>query len=171
MGAVLLGREFVARAHGLFARSARRSCSRPKIPRAHILFFGIAAVLLLDLTVPASAAPFLVGTWFGTGQPNDKSEMWVAHMLPNGDFRAEFRACIKGQAFDANQTGRWSLAGDMETITLITANGQPYTRTDTYKILFQDGKHQTYRYLKTGFVYNSARVDDKFEMPSCESIS
>lgn len=120
---------------------------------------------------PASAAPFLVGSWFGTGQPNDKSEMWLAHMLPNGDFRAEFRSCVKGQAYDLTQTGSWSLNGYVETISLLTVNGQFYPRTDTYKILFQNGKKQTYRYLKTGYVYNSSRVDDKFEMPNCESIS
>ena len=34
IGAGLLRREFVARAHMLYARSARRSCSRRKIPRA-----------------------------------------------------------------------------------------------------------------------------------------
>ena len=123
------------------------------------------------MTLPASAAPFLVGTWFGTGQPNDRSEMWMAHMLPNGDFRAEFRSCVKGHAFDQRQTGHWSLDKDVETITRSTVDGVPVQATDVYKILFQDGERQTYRYLGNGFVYNSRRVDDKFQMPSCESIS
>ena len=133
---------------------------------ARWIFLG----LLLTVS-SACAAPSLVGTWFGTGQPDDKGEMWIAHMLPNGEFRAEFRSCIKGKAFDVIQTGQWSLAGDIETISIITANGLLNLRTDTYKILFQDGKRQTYRYLATGFVYNSRRVDDKFQMPSCETLS
>ena len=171
MGAVLLGRECVARAHVPKARSARRSCSRPKNPRA-LAHPSLALVLLLPIFAsPASAAPFLVGTWFGTGQPDDKGEMWVAHMLPNGEFRAEFRSCVKGKALDMTQTGQWALAGDIETISIITADGLLYLRTDTYKILFQDGKKQTYRYMKTGYVYNSRRVDDKFQMPSCEAVS
>jgi hypothetical protein len=60
---------------------------------------------------------------------------------------------------------------DVETITLSSVNGIPLVQTDLYKILFQDGKRQTYRFLGNGWVYNSRRVDDKFEMPSCESIS
>ena len=128
-------------------------------------------LICLSQPIPACAAPFLVGNWFGTGQPHDKSEMWLAHMLPNGEFRAEFRACIKGQPFDDTQSGHWVLSGDMETITIVTADGQPYPRTDAYKILFQNGRKQTYEYLKTGYVYNSSRVDGKFEMPSCETVS
>ena len=127
--------------------------------------------MLSILASPVSAAPFLVGTWFGTGQPGDKGEMWMAHMLPNGDFRAEFRSCVKGKAFDLTQTGSWSLAGDIETITIMTVDGQFYPRSDTYKILSHSGKKQTYRYERTGFVYNSTRVDDKFQMPGCETIS
>ena len=128
------------------------------------------AIFLLNAS-SASAAPFLVGTWFGEGQPYDKHEMWVARMMPNGNFRAEFRACIKGQARDQIQTGRWSLAGDMETITTFTVNGKPDQFTSLYKILSQNGKKQTYRYMATGFVYTSTRVADTFEMPSCETIS
>ena len=38
MGACLLRREFVGRAHGLYARSARSSCSRRKNPRGVLVF-------------------------------------------------------------------------------------------------------------------------------------
>ena len=129
----------------------------------------ISAVLLFSPV--ASAAPFLVGTWFGEGQPYDKHEMWMAQMMPNGNFRAQFRSCIKGQAHDQIQTGQWSLAGDMETITTFTVYGKPDQFTSLYKILWQNGKKQTYRYMTTGFVYTSTRVADTFELPSCETIS
>jgi hypothetical protein len=49
--------------------------------------------VLLALAAPAAAAPFPVGAWFGQGQPHDKSEMWIARMLANGDFRVQFRTC------------------------------------------------------------------------------
>jgi hypothetical protein len=133
--------------------------------------FFVWLICFIASTSPLCAAPFLVGTWFGTGQPNDKSEMWIAQMLPNGDFRAQFRACIKGQALDQTNTGTWVLQGDIETISIITIDDQFWPRTDVYKILSHDSQRQTYRYLKTGFVYNSKRVDDKFQMPSCETIS
>ena len=132
------------------------------------LLFG-----LLLLALPASAAPqsWMVGTWFGSGQPNDKSEMFIAHMLPNGDFAAQFRACVKGKAHDTVNTGNWSLTGDLETITISTVNGQFFPRTDVYKILSHTDRKQTYRYEPTGFVYTSSRVKDNFQMPDCETIS
>ena len=117
------------------------------------------------------AAPFLVGSWFGTGQPDDRSQMWLAHMLPDGRFEAQFRSCVKGKGMDEVETGRWSLKGDSETIQVMMVNGQPFARRDEYKIEKFDKSSQTYRYLKTGYVYSSRRVADSFEMPSCEAIS
>ena len=170
MGAVLLGREFVARAHVRKARSARRSCSRPKIPRAHLVVASAFAVFSATL-VPAAAASFLVGTWYGTGQPNDKSEMWVARMGAHGEFHAEFRTCVKGHSRDQTNAGHWTIAGDVVTVTIETVNDKPSPRTDEYKVTSHDAKSQTYTYLPTGFVYHSRRVPDSFQLPSCESIS
>ena len=117
------------------------------------------------------AAPFLIGSWFGTGQPDDKATMWIAHMGADGGFAAQFRDCIKGQPFDEVETGRWRLDGDTETISVQTVNGAALSQEDTYKILSHDGQSQVYRYLRDGFVFTSHRVDDKFEMPSCDAIS
>ena len=119
----------------------------------------------------ALAAPFLIGTWFGTGQPDDKAAMWIAHMGANGAFAAQFRSCVKGKEMNEVETGRWRLEGDTETINIQTVNGQPWTREDVYKILSHDNQKQVYRYLRDGFVFTSHRVDAKFEMPSCEAIS
>ena len=49
------------------------------------------------------AAPFLIGSWFGTGQPDDKAAMWIAHMGANGGFAAQFRSCVKGKEVDEIQ--------------------------------------------------------------------
>jgi hypothetical protein len=117
------------------------------------------------------AAPFLIGAWFGQGQPDDKSEMWLVHNDPDSSFQVQFRACAKGKAMDQMETGRWSLAGDTETLQVLTVNGTPLAQREIYKILSHDGAKQIYRYLATGFVYTSRRVDGDFEMPSCEMIS
>ena len=117
------------------------------------------------------AAPFLVGAWFGQGQPDDKGEMWLAHNAPDGSFQVQFRSCRKGQALDQIETGRWSLNGDTETLQVLTVNGAPLAQKELYKVLSHDGAKQVYRYDVTGFVYTSRRVDDKFELPSCETIS
>jgi hypothetical protein len=115
--------------------------------------------------------PFLVGSWFGTGQPDDKGSMWLIHMTPDGNFQVLFRSCVKGKGLDEVETGRWQLSGDVETLHIQTVNGAKASQDDSYKILSHDGGKQTYQFLRTGFVYSSRRVDDKFEMPSCETIS
>ena len=57
-----------------------------------------AAFLILIAVGAAPSHPsFLTGFWFGQGEPHDKSEMWLAHAYPNGDFAVQFRACRKGQ--------------------------------------------------------------------------
>jgi hypothetical protein len=141
--------------------------------RSDQLIFNTAVLLtaLLVSATPTFAAPFLVGSWFGHGQPNDKSEMWLAHMGSDGIFRAQFRACIRGNASDSYQTGTWSLAGDIETIHLTNVDGHPFAQVDVYRILAHTAQKQTYRYEATGFVYNSNRVDEKFEMPTCDLTS
>ncbi len=129
----------------------------------------LAALLLASW--PAAAAPFLVGSWFGTGQPRDRSEMFLAHMLANGDFRAQFRTCIKGKMHDSFQTGSWNLTDDSLIITIVAVDGLFNPRNDAYKILSHDDSTQTYRYVPTGFVYKSGRVRANFQMPDCGLVS
>jgi len=130
-----------------------------------------ALAVLLVLGAPAAGAPFPVGTWFGQGQPHDRGEMWVAYMAAGGEFRVQFRACRKGKAIDQFEVGRWSLRGDLETIAIATVNGAPQPRQDRYKILHHDGRAQTYRYLRTGFVFTSHRVPGGYKMPPCDLVS
>jgi hypothetical protein len=129
-----------------------------------------ALALLLALGAPAPP-PFPVGTWFGQGQPHDRSEMWVARMAAGGAFQVQFRACRKGKPTDQFEAGHWSLRGDLETIAIATVNGAPQPRRDQYKILQHDGRSQVYRYLRTGFVFTSHRVPDGYEMPRCDLVS
>ena len=138
---------------------------------------GGAALLLLLLAAPAFAAEhpsFLTGYWFGRGEPNDKSEMWLAHASANGDFAVQFRACRRGQkgnqASDLVQKGTWWFQDGIEYVQITSSNGQIVFNETPYKILAHDGNHQTYS-MPSGFVFRSSRVDANFQMPPCELVS
>jgi len=136
-----------------------------------------AAALLILIAAPAAAPShpsFLTGFWFGQGEPHDKSEMWLAHAYPNGDFAVQFRACRKGQKGkrtpDLIQQGKWSFQDGIETVQITLSNGQIVFDETPYKILFHDGDHQTYS-MPDGFVFKSSRVDANFKMPECDLVS
>ena len=132
-----------------------------------------AAVALTLMTTPVLAAEhpsYLTGHWFGQGEPNDKSEMWLAHAGANGDFAVQFRACRKGKASDLIQKGTWWFQDGVEYIQITSSNGQVVFNETPYKILSHDGKHQTYS-MPSGFVFKSSRVDTAFRMPPCELVS
>jgi hypothetical protein len=134
---------------------------------------ALVAALVVTLAPAAAAPAWLPGSWFGTGQPNDKSEMWLERAGADGSFHVEFRACRQGKAFDNSNDGRWTLAGDAETITVDSVNGRKLIapRVDRYTILSHDDRKQVYRYEGTGFVYTSHRVDAKFVLPPCDLTS
>ena len=132
-----------------------------------------AAAALILLAAPALAAErpsYLIGHWFGQGEPNDKSEMWLAHAGANGDFTAQFRACRKGKASDLVQKGTWWFQDGIEYVQITLVNGQVVFNETPYKILAHDGNHQTYS-MPSGFVFRSSRVDANFQMPPCELVS
>lgn len=130
---------------------------------------------LLLLATPAFAqggADWIHGRWFGSGQPQDRSQMWLDRTAPDGSFHVLHRACRQGQAFDTVEEGSWSLKGDVLTIRIAQVNGRPVPRdVDVYRILKHDARTQTYRYEETGFVYHSRKVDGKFQMPPCDLVS
>jgi hypothetical protein len=134
----------------------------------------IAAAFLLMLVaaqVPAVEHPsFLTGTWFGQGEPHDKSEMWLAQTSANGEISVQFRICRKGKAYDLFQKGRWWFRDGIETVQITWSNGEIVFDETPYRILSHDGNHQTYS-MPSGFVFRSARVDGKFKMPDCDLVS
>jgi len=132
----------------------------------------LAAVLLLSAAGAQAAPSYMVGTWFGHGQPDDKSAMYIDRMRADGTWRGEYRTCFKGKALpDQVQTGRWSLTGDILTLQVEKVDGQAAPRTDTYKMLSHDAHSQKYLSLGWNFPYTPQRVADDFEMPSCELTS
>jgi len=129
-----------------------------------------AALLILIAGAAPSHPSFLTGFWFGQGEPHDKSEMWLAHASPNGDFAVQFRACRKGKASDLFQKGKWWFQDGIETVQITQSGGQIMLNETPYKILSHDGKSQTYS-MPSGFVFSSKRVDAKFVMPACDLVS
>lgn len=130
-----------------------------------------AWALLMLLAVPAYAASDISGTWFGTGQPDDRGSMYIDRLSPNGDWRGEYRTCIKGKSRDSVQAGHWSLSGDMLSLSVETVDGIIASRTDMYRMVSHDAKTQKYVSLPSNFAYTPRRVPDSFKMPGCDLIS
>ena len=130
---------------------------------------------LLLSALPAAAAPpstaAWAGVWFGTGQPDDKSEMYIDYFQADGSFHNHHRTCRQGKASDSAETGHWSLKGDALMVRIATTNGIPAPRLDEYRVLSVDAKTQKYIFLETNFTYTAHRVAALFEMPPCNLTS
>lgn len=129
------------------------------------------ASLILTLASPASAASYMVGTWFGHGQPQEKEAMYIDRMRADGSWRGEYRTCIKGKPLDDVQEGHWTLQGDMLLLRVDTVNGKRAPRTDLYRMLAHTATTQKYLSMSLNFPYAPEREPDDFKMPSCQLIS
>lgn len=119
----------------------------------------------------ASRASYMVGTWFGRGQPEDASSMYIDRMRADGSWRGEYRACLRDKHVDQVQTGRWTLDGDRLLLHVDQVDGVHEPRDDLYRMVTHDTRAQKYIALSTGFAYTPRRVDDGYKMPSCDLIS
>jgi hypothetical protein len=137
--------------------------------RAIGLLFCLAASSAL--TIQAGAAPSLVGTWFGYGQPDSKDSMYLDHFLANGELHSQFRDCIKGKPFDSTEDGTWSVKGDILTIKIERHDGTPAPRTDTYRLTSVTAQRFKDVYIPLNFPFDEMRVEDDFKMPSCQLTS
>ena len=131
----------------------------------------IAATLFLLAATPAVAQSWMVGTWFGHGQPQDKSAMYIDRMRPDGSWRGEYRTCVKGKSSDQVQEGHWSLMGDTLVLKVESVDGHREVRTDNYKMLAHTATTQKYISLGWNFPYTPKKMADDFQMPSCELTS
>ncbi len=129
----------------------------------------LVAWLLLG-ALPASAATYpMAGSWFGTGQPDDKSEMYIDTFSADGTFRNQHRWCRQGKiALEIRETGRWKVAGDILTVDIATVNGEARPRSDRYRLLSVDAKNQNYVVLPSNFAYHAHKVAGDFPMPPCD---
>ena len=130
----------------------------------------LAAAALLTAQLAGQHPSFLVGRWFGQGEPHDKSEMWLATLTADGAIAVEFRTCHKGTAADQYEKGSWWFENGIEHVRITWSGGRQTLRETPYRILSHDGKKQTYS-MPNGFVFQSGRVAADFEMPSCETVS
>ena len=132
----------------------------------------LAACFVLLLATPAGAQSYMVGTWFGQGQPFSKESMYIDRMRPDGSWRGEYRTCIKGKSTgDQVQEGRWSLSGDMLILKIEFVDGQRKPGIGNYKMLAHTATTQKYLSLEMNFPYTPKKMPDDFEMPSCELTS
>ena len=134
------------------------------------LLASLILIPILALVAPASAASYMVGTWFGHGQPQDKEGMYIDRMRADGSWRGEYRTCIRvgGKAIpDEIQEGHWSLQGDMLSLRVDTVDGVRTARTDLYRMLAHTATTQKYLSLGYNFPYTPTREPDDFKMPSC----
>lgn len=130
----------------------------------------LAAAALIWVQLGGQHPSFLIGRWFGQGEPNDKSEMWLADLTAGGAIAVQFRTCHKGKAADLFEKGNWWFADPIEHVRITWSGGRQTLRETPYRILSHDGKRQTYS-MPAGFVFRSSRVPGDFQMPSCETVS
>jgi hypothetical protein len=136
-----------------------------------VAFILLAPAAFVFWAIPAAAQAWMVGTWFGHGQPQDKAAMYIDRMRPGGSWRGEYRTCMRGKAVDQVQTGSWSVEGDVLTLKVDTVDGIAAPRIDTYKMLAHSPTAQEYLSTAWNFLYTPQRVADDFQMPSCELVS
>jgi len=135
---------------------------------------GLALLLAAQPVLAQKPAPMqdrMVGIWFGSGQPGDRSQMYIDTFNADGTFHALHRACMQGKALDQTQTGRWRLSGNVLTISMTAVNGQATAYEDRYRVNAVDGITQDYTLLANNFGYRARKVDGKFQMPPCDLSS
>ena len=127
----------------------------------------LAASLLVLLASPACAQSYMVGTWFGQGQPNSKESMYIDRMRADGKWRGEYRTCSRGKLSDQVQEGSWVLKGDTLILKVELVDGRREPRTDNYQMLAHTATTQKYISMGFNFPYTPKKVADDFQMPSC----
>lgn len=113
----------------------------------------------------------MVGIWFGIGQPDDRSQMYIDRFNADGSFRNQHRWCRMGKATDIAETGRWRVEGDILIIDIAMVEGRADPRSDRYRINSVDAKIQDYTFLANNFGYRARKVDGTFQMPPCDLTS
>jgi hypothetical protein len=136
-----------------------------------VICAGVWLLAAPAMTGAAWAASSLAGTWFGQGQPGDKQSMYLDRLTADGQIHSRFRDCRGGKPIDSTEDGTWSLSGNMLTIQINFHNGQLMPRTDFYRLESSSPGDFKITYLLLNFLFDERRVDDKFEMPSCQLVS
>jgi hypothetical protein len=131
----------------------------------------VLAVLVFGAPTSSAANSFLIGDWYGEGQPDDPNVYWLAHIGSDGRYSALFRFCRGHVASDLEDTGTWTYGGKIVEIVTLTVNGHPVRDTDRYDTLSYDGHKHVYRHERSGYVFTAVRVKHDFELPPCSLSS
>lgn len=129
------------------------------------------AVALLMVTLPVQAAPWIVGNWYGQGQPDDRTAMYLDRFKADGTFHSDFRQCVKGKKIDTNEDGTWTLNGNILTLQVQLRDGAFSPRTEIYRLQSHTANEFKDVYEGWNFPYDEHRVDAKFAMPDCQLVS
>jgi hypothetical protein len=139
---------------------------------------ALAAAVLVSLASVTNARavdakkPYVVGNWYGEGQPGDRDAYWVSHEWPDGRIEIRFRGCLAGKTrWESTLAGTWSIKGNIEELSITSVNGRKKAYMDRYEMLSYDGRKRTYRHVERGTLFSSIRVSDKFQLPSCARTS
>ncbi|HJR56256.1 MAG TPA: hypothetical protein VJ798_06735 [Rhizomicrobium sp.] len=133
----------------------------------------VAALLLAAAPALAQKKPWPVaGIWFGSGQIDDRSQMYIDTFNPGGSFHAHHRKCAQGKvAYELFEAGRWRVVDNALTVDIATVNGRKEPRTDLYLIKSVDDKIQNYVHVDTNFEFRARKVNASFKMPPCDLSS
>lgn len=134
----------------------------------------LAALLATQPVLAQAQAPLrdrMVGIWFGSGQPGDRSQMYIDHFNADGSFNNQHRWCRMGKAFDTAESGRWRMEGNILVIDIALTGGRAEPRRDRYRVHAVDAKTQDYTLIENSFNYKARKVDGKFQMPPCDLTS
>jgi hypothetical protein len=133
--------------------------------------FALFLCFVVMLIQPAAAGPFLVGDWYGEGQPDNPNVYWVAHIQEDGFYSAHFRFCRGHVASDVEDLGNWTYSAKVAVLVTLRVNGQAVHDTDRYDTISYDGRKHVYRHERTGYVFTAVRVAKDFELPTCSLSS
>jgi hypothetical protein len=115
----------------------------------------------------SSSAPSFVGIWYGEGEPADVRVLYIDAYHADGTFNSEFRKCEKGRlVWKQTESGTWSAANGVLTMSAKTIDGKPATYDNSYQIESLTGTEFHARLHDPDYLFVEKRVA-AFEFPPC----
>jgi hypothetical protein len=145
-----------------------------------VVFAAVAVLGLAAVTPASSAAPSpIVGIWFGRGEPQDKTEVWLDRINADGTWSSEFETCTGKILHHHVESGIWRMDNGLERDFGQVSDGHPTHFEFDYTTVSNNGQSWSYRLAATdpfyadaiGYVFNARRVNADFRLPGCLQIS
>jgi hypothetical protein len=117
----------------------------------------------------------IVGHWYGTDTQQKPGYLihWIGEYTEDGRYRIQFESFQNCALISRDlHEGHWSMeGGNIQALKLDFYNGLPNGSTTRYEILEVVSDHLRYRSTRTGYAYQSKRVDGAFTFPACGPAS